>query len=105
MAPLKVFSVKNNEKIDTEGKIGNNNLNAEENDSVNIVKKSFFLSFLTPKSLIFLTIVFIIIYSDIYVFLNFGIANFFHSLVAEGTLALAIVTYIQMLDARRKTNF
>ena len=38
--------------------------------------------------------------ADVYLFVSSGLANGFRALVAEGTLSLALVTYLQMKNAQ-----
>ena len=56
----------------------------------------------SPLSPAFSIIIVIII--DVYVFIYGGLANGFRALVAEGTISLALVTYLQMKNAKNQTT-
>lgn len=46
----------------------------------------------------------IVIIINVYVFIYGGLANGFRALVAEGTISLALVTYLQMKNAKNQTK-
>ncbi len=56
----------------------------------------------SPRVLFFFGLVVLVV--DIYVFISNGPANGFRALVAEGTLSLAMVTYLQMKNAKNQTK-
>ena len=57
------------------------------------------------RSVIFpIASILIVVIIDGYVFVYGGLANGFRALVAEGTISLALVTYLQMKNAKNQTK-
>lgn len=70
-------------------------------------KKTYTWEFIIHKFIKYLPVIsstVVVGYLDCVIFTRYGISNLLEGLVAEGTMLLSVVTYLQMLDARNKRH-